>query len=103
MYGASLDGDPDLAEIPVAERDTAGTAQTRSALPLLRELTAGGRLRHDGGAQLAAQVTGLRVVPGVAGLNVAPRSGRSDLGRCAAWAVAAVVSAADRADEPAIY
>jgi hypothetical protein len=103
LFGASLDGDPDLADIGVDERVSAGSAQTRAALPLVRELTAAGRLRHDGGPQLAGQVVGMQVVPGVAGLNVSPRSGRSDLARCAAWAVAAVTAVVETVDDPAIY
>jgi hypothetical protein len=70
--------------------------QTRTALPQLRELVAQGRLVHDGGTELAAQVEALRVVESTGGgLSVSTRSGRSDLVRAAAWAVAAAV--ADRA------
>ena len=64
-------------------------------MPLLRELVAGGRLVHDGGAELAAQVEAARVVEAAAGgLTLSTRSGRSDLLRAATWAVAAQVNTA---------
>jgi hypothetical protein len=47
---------------------------------------------HDGGADLATQVGSLRVAERAGGLTVTSR-GRSDLARCAAWAVHAAAAA----------
>lgn len=94
VIGASLDGDPGVPVDVVASVDLATTTTTRTSLPLLRELVAGGRLVHDGGAELAAQVEAARVVEAAAGgLTLSTRSGRSDLLRAAAWAVVAQVTA----------
>jgi len=91
LAGASLAADAGLAGLDVG---SAGTAQTRVALPLLRQLLADRRLVHDGGSELAGQVSGARVSPGrEGGLFVSPRSGRHDLVRCVAWAAAALVQA----------
>jgi phage terminase large subunit-like protein len=91
LVGASLAGDEAMAELKVPV-EKAGQAETSSALPKLRELLAAGRLVHDGGSQLAEQVRSLRVVERGGGLSVSSR-GRSDLARCAAWAVHAAASA----------
>ena len=48
--------DPGTPTDAVASVDLATTTTTRTSLPLLRELVAGGRLVHDGGTELAAQV-----------------------------------------------
>jgi hypothetical protein len=66
--------------------DSAGLAQSRTALPALRELVGSGGLVHDGGAALSAQVCNALVVPGAAGLSLSPRCPRSDLLRAVAWA-----------------
>ena len=96
VVGASLDGDTDIPVVVVASVDRATTTTTRTSLPLSRELVAGGRLVHDGGTELAGQVESARVVEAAAGgLTLSTRSGRSDLLRAAAWAVAAQVSVAD--------
>jgi hypothetical protein len=96
LVGGTLETDTGIPRDAVASVEPVGTTQTRTALPLLRELVAQGRLVHDGGADLAAQVDALRVVEAAGGgLSVSTRSGRSDLVRAAAWAVAAAV--ADRA------
>jgi hypothetical protein len=89
--GASLAGDESLAELKMPV-EKAGTVETSSALPKLRELLAAGRLVHDGGEALASQIRSLRVVERGGGLSVSSR-GRSDLARCAAWAVHAAASA----------
>ena len=78
-------------------RETASKWATRRANALkrvvrrLRELVAGGRLVHDGRAELAAQVGSAMVVESAAGgLTLSTRSGRSDLLRAAAWALGPV-------------
>jgi hypothetical protein len=55
------------------------------------------RLAHDGGPELAAQIAGLRVSETSGGLSVSTRSGRSDLARAVAWAVADAVKAPQQA------
>ena len=86
LVGGSLVDDPAVTGIG-APVETVGSAQTRAALPALRQLLADGRLVHDGDPDVAGQVAGLRVIPRESGLSVSPRSGRSDLARCVAWAV----------------
>lgn len=103
MVGASLDGDEALAGISVASVEPAGSAQTRVALPMLRELVTAGQLIHDGSTDLAAQAMQLRVTHGTTGLNVSPRSGRSDLIRAASWAALEARRQVVPVEEPAIY
>jgi hypothetical protein len=104
VVGASLEHDPDAAGIDVEERELAGQTETRQALPLLRELVAAGRLAHDGGAELAQQVEGARVVESrVGGLQVAPGPQRTDLLRAAAWALAVAARLPVPEEEPAIF
>ena len=99
--GATLAPD-DVAGIEVAI-ERAGPAQTRAALPRLRDLVAERRIVHDGGAELAGQLVGLRVSRGINGLSIWQHSPRSDLARAAAWCVEAATRAGDRADEPAVF
>jgi hypothetical protein len=88
IVGASLDADPDVLRVPVAARETAGQAQTRLGMPLLRELVATRALVHDGGRDLAEQVDRCRLVESRAGgLSVHVTSGRTDLLRCVVWAL----------------
>jgi hypothetical protein len=104
VVGASLEHDPDAAAIDVEDRELAGQTETRSALPLLRELVAAGRLAHDGGQELAQQVEGTRVVESRAGgLQVAPGPQRTDLLRAAAWALAVAVRLPIPDEEPAVF
>ena len=103
MVGASLDGAEELAALSVASIASAGNAQTRLALPMLRELVAAGLLIHDGSTDLAAQAMQLRVTHGATGLNVSPRSGRSDLIRAASWAALEARRQIVPVEEPAIY
>jgi hypothetical protein len=104
VLGASLEDDPDAAAIPVERREKAGQAETRTALPLLRELVASGRLAHDGGQELARQVEGCRVVESRAGgLQVAPGPARTDLLRATAWALAVLARLPAPEEEPAIF
>ena len=104
VVGASLEHDPDAAGIPVEARELAGQTDTRVALPLLRELVAAGRLAHDGGADLALQVEGARVVEARAGgLNLAPIPARTDLLRAAAWSLAVLARLPVPEEEPAIF
>jgi hypothetical protein len=92
LVGASLAGDPAVLQIGVVA-ESFGTTQTASALTAVRELLGSGRLVHDGASELAEQVGAIRVRPGAGGLLVSPRSGRSDLARCAAWAATEAVKA----------
>ena len=104
VVGASLEHDPDCASIPVEARELAGQTDTRVALPLLRELVAANRLAHDGGAELALQVEGARVVEARAGgLNPAPGPARTDLLRATAWALAVLARLPEPDEEPAIF
>jgi hypothetical protein len=80
-----------------------GTTSTREALPLIRELLGEHMLVHDGGADLAGQAIAALVVPSSAGLAMSPHSPRSDLLRCAAWAILDVARADARLEAPAIF
>ena len=104
LLPASLRAAEGFPAPPVVEAlvDT-GTTSTREALPLLRELLAEGVLVHDGSADLAGQVIAALVVPSSAGLAMSPHSPRSDLLRCAAWAVLDVARADIRLELPAIF
>jgi hypothetical protein len=104
VFGASLEVDPDVAALPVELREKAGQAETRSALPLLRELVAAGRLVHDGGQELTGQVEACRVVESrTGGLQITPGPARSDLLRAAAWALAVAVRLPVPDEEPAVF
>jgi hypothetical protein len=95
LVGASL---ADLVEGAVK----VGSAETRVALPALRDLAMTGGLVHDGGGELAGQIEGLRVHrSGLGGL--APGRSRSDLARAAAWAVYEAARAPVADEEPAIF
>ena len=67
LVGGTMESDEKIPREVVADVTAVGTSQTRTALPLLRELAEAGRLRHDGGVELAEQVAGLLVVPSPAG------------------------------------
>jgi hypothetical protein len=82
--GKSVARDPALVGLPV--RAVGGTS--RQAVGDLRRMAAEGLLRHDGGADLAAQVLGLRVVSGPEGPRV-KSTGRMDAIKSAVWAVEA--------------
>jgi hypothetical protein len=82
--------------------DTGATA-TREALSLIRELLGERQLVHDGGNDLAGQAIAALVVPSSAGLAMSPHSPRSDLLRCAAWAILDVARADARLEAPAIF
>lgn len=104
LVGGTLESDEKIPREVVANVSAAGSTQTRTALPLLRELAEVGRLRHDGGTELAEQVAGLLVVPSPAGgLTVSTRSGRTDLARAAAWAVQALAAGRDEPLEFFVY
>jgi hypothetical protein len=93
LLGASIADDEAVQQIEVAATETRGRAETRQALPKVRELVNAGRVIHDGGTELTTQIVGMRVLPGSeGGLSVSPRSPRSDLARSAAWAVHAVAT-----------
>jgi hypothetical protein len=97
LVGASLAGDAAIPTALVFSVDAMSTADTKTGLPLLRELVAQRRLTHDGGAELAAQVAGLLVLEAPGGLSVSSRSARSDLVRAVAWASAAAVGSTTEA------
>ena len=87
LVGASLLGSvrdwPGLGAVEVA---AAGSAQTRAGLSALRRMLAAGELVHDGGGELALQVSNALVVGSATGLALSPRSPRCDLVKAAAWA-----------------
>jgi len=101
LLGASLDGDPAAAVVPVDPVTMHGGA-LRAALPMLREWVGASRLVHDGGDAMARQVTNARVVPSPAGgLLLAHDGGRADLLRAVAWALReTVVVAVEPTFEP---
>lgn len=88
LVGASMAASPEVAELAAASVSAVGRAQTGPALALFRDLVKAGRITHDGSEDLARQVTDARVV---APPNGPMRLGasRSDLLRCAVWALAA--------------
>ena len=77
-----------MPRLPPGMRASAVTSTvTRSTLPLMRELVAGGSIVHDS-AELDEQVDTVRVTQAIGGLNVVGGI-RSDLVRAASWALAA--------------
>ena len=97
LVGASL-----LARVPVGTAPApmpAGGAETRVALPLLRDLAAGGVLVHDDTPELDQAVNAARVKEGAAGLLLL-NHGPAYLVKAACWAVNA---AHKPAPLPAIY
>jgi hypothetical protein len=81
MVGKSLMSDPALVGLPVQ----AAGATSRQAVGELRRMAADGVLCHDGGADLAEQVLGVRVVAGPDGPRVRSTS-RLDGVKAAVWA-----------------
>jgi len=97
LVGASL-----LARVPVGTAPApqpAGQAETRVALPLLRDLAAGGVLVHDETPELDQAVTTAQVRELATGLALA-QVGQPHLVKALAWAVQA---AHKPAPVPAIY
>jgi len=91
-----------LARVPVGTAPApmpAGGAETRVALPLLRDLAAGGVLVHDDTPELDQAVNAARVKEGAAGLLLL-NHGPAYLVKAACWAVNA---AHKPAPLPAIY
>lgn len=91
LTGPGLDSDPAGAAVPAAIRQPQGPTMTRTGLALIRALAETGRLAHDGGRALADQIAAARVVPSPTGGLGPSGSGRADLVRAAAWALAATV------------
>jgi hypothetical protein len=91
--GATLAKDPALQAVGALEIIPCGLAQTRTALPRIRELVAFRALAHSDGLALNRQVHSCRVVTREGGLAIAARSGRSDLLRCMAWSVQTLLDA----------
>lgn len=87
LVGLTLRDDSELKAFP-ATVDTRSSADTRSALSLLRELVAAGRVVHDGSAEVREQMIQARVTPAAAGGLSLVNAGRLDLVRAVAWAVA---------------
>jgi len=90
LVGASMINDPDVADLDVAV-EPIGAAETRAALPLLRELVRDRLMAYDGTqAALVAEVEGCRVRPGVgSAIMLLTGHERTALLRCAAWATRA--------------
>ena len=86
LVGASMAGDPGVKDLPATVAPV-GRLQTPSALATFRELVSAGRVVQDGSTDLAEQVNEVRVAMGPSGLRVV--DGRSDLVRCATWALQA--------------
>lgn len=86
LVGVLLKEDVEVADL-VTLVEPRGTTETRSALSLLRELVAGGRVVHDG-SDVELQVAGARVTPAPSGGLQLVNSDRFDLVRAVAWAVA---------------
>jgi len=87
LVGASMIDDAELegVEVPI---EPAGAAETRSGLPLLRELVRTLQVAHDGGADTVSAVNTARVRPGTAGAAILLTGKEStSLVRCIAWAV----------------
>lgn len=87
LIGASMATDPALAKA-TSRVESVGSKEFRTGLPLLRSVVAGGRVVHDGGADLTQQVTDVRVMEGPAGLSLVGGT-RADMLRCLVWAVQA--------------
>jgi hypothetical protein len=102
LCGITLRNDPAVQAqtVPVVP---VGMKETRSALPLVRELLATGKLRHADSQDLNDQVLGTVVKPAPAGgLSLSTNAhARSDLLRCMAWAVQHVHKQID--DTPIIF
>lgn len=92
LVGALLRDDPELADLGLAE--SRGTSETRSALSLLRELVAAGRVAHDG-SDVSGQVGRARVLLAPSGGLQLVNLDRFDVVRAAVWAVAEAYRAAD--------
>jgi hypothetical protein len=86
LVGASLLDDAELEEVELPIEPTGGV-ETRSALPLFRELVRLGQLVHDGDEAASHAVTTARVRPGTAGAAILLTGNEStSLLRCLAWA-----------------
>jgi hypothetical protein len=87
LVGASLVDDAELegVEVPI---EGSGGHETRTALPLVRELVRLGTIAHDGGSDTATAFLGARVKPGVAGAVMLLTGTESTaLLRCLSWAI----------------
>lgn len=87
LVGASLVDDTELegVEVPI---DPAGSAETRTALPLLRELVRLGQVAHDGGSDATRAVVTARVRPAPGGNGILLTGTESTaLLRCLSWVV----------------
>lgn len=108
LVGASLIADAAVVAATAAtvtmKAEPMSTTATATALPTVRQLISERRLMHDGSAELSGQMLGMRVSPSRAGgLLVSSRSQRSDLARCAAWAVTVATRAEPVIEPPAIF
>lgn len=85
LVGASFADDPELEglEVPV---EPAGAAESRTGLPMLRELVRLGRIAHDGGRDTSQAMLTARVRIGVDGAAMLLRGDESTaLVRCLSW------------------
>jgi hypothetical protein len=85
LVGASFVDDPELEglDVPV---EPSGAAETRTGLPMLRELVRIGRIAHDGGIDTSRAVLAARVKPGTAGAAMLlTGNDQTALLRCLAW------------------
>ena len=87
LTGPGLEADPAGAAIPVAVRAAVGPTNLRHGLALLRESVRTGRVLHDGGSDLADQVTAARVTPTPSGGLGLHGAARVDMVRGVAWAL----------------
>jgi hypothetical protein len=99
VIGASLKAEAESYELPV-RLQTAGAAESKSALSLLRQVANRRGLRHAGSPDLAEQVDAVRVSPTAGGLYPVG-AGDFSLLKVAAWAVASVE--VDRRGAPSVW
>ena len=97
LVGGTMESDDQIPRQLVAGVTAVGTSQTRTGLPLLRELAeAGQALSRRRALSSPSRWPGCWWCRSPAGgLTVSTRSGRTDLARAAAWAVQALTAAHD--------
>lgn len=87
LVGVTLAEDLEVQGFPF-DVERRGSTDSRSALPLLRELVATKRLVHNGAEVVRQAVTTARVTPAPSGGLSLVNAGRLDLVRAVAWAAA---------------
>ena len=86
LAGPSIVGDPDARNL---HAKAPPVADTRTGLPLLRDVVADGRLAHFLTPELGAQLAVARVTTGTSGLSLVPGP-RADLVRATLWCLVAM-------------